>query len=301
MSNKTYYWLRLKVDFFRQREIKKLRKIAGGDTYTIIYLKMQLLSLKNEGLLFYEGTEESFEEQLSLEIDEDLDNVKITLSYLFSNNLIEEVKDNEFLLPKAKECMGKESSSAERVRKHRNKQAIEPVQGQTALQCNTNVTNCNKNVTTEIEKEKEIKIELDKEIEKKIEREKDKSLSSVVPSNIEVFKHLEKCGIVITTRLDGTQHSRLLELIAADIEIYGAQWVKDAADLAVTRGKYNLGYVEGILRNWKAEGREDKTQENKSYNKEPKPLRFNNFEPREYDYDSLEKKLLGWDKDDEEE
>ncbi len=24
---------------------------------------------------------------------------------------------------------------------------------------------------------------------------------------------------------------------------------------------------------------------------------FNNFEPREYDYDSLEKKLLGWDKD----
>ena len=25
------------------------------------------------------------------------------------------------------------------------------------------------------------------------------------------------------------------------------------------------------------------------------PLKFNNFEPREYDYDSLEKKLLGWD------
>ena len=25
---------------------------------------------------------------------------------------------------------------------------------------------------------------------------------------------------------------------------------------------------------------------------------FNNFEPRSYDYDSLEKKLLGWDNDD---
>ena len=26
------------------------------------------------------------------------------------------------------------------------------------------------------------------------------------------------------------------------------------------------------------------------------PLKFNNFKAREYDYDSLEKKLLGWDK-----
>lgn len=29
----------------------------------------------------------------------------------------------------------------------------------------------------------------------------------------------------------------------------------------------------------------------------PSPTKFNNFEPRQYDYDSLEKKLLGWDND----
>lgn len=28
-----------------------------------------------------------------------------------------------------------------------------------------------------------------------------------------------------------------------------------------------------------------------------KDLKFNNFEQRNYDYDDLEKKLLGWDKD----
>ena len=41
MTSKTkkYYWLKLKDDFFNSREIKKLRRIAGGDTYTIIYLK----------------------------------------------------------------------------------------------------------------------------------------------------------------------------------------------------------------------------------------------------------------------
>ena len=45
-GNKRYYWLKLMDDFFDSKRIKKLRKMAGGDTYTIIYLKMQLLSLK---------------------------------------------------------------------------------------------------------------------------------------------------------------------------------------------------------------------------------------------------------------
>lgn len=144
-----------------------------------------------------------------------------------------------------------------------------------------------------IDKTREEENRLDKDSVDKT-REENVSLS--------VFKHLEKCGIVITTRLDGSQYSRLLELIEADIELYGAQWVKDAADLAVTSGKYNLGYVEGILRNWKAEGREDKSKESKKtkFAPNPKTAGFNNFEPRDYDYDDLEKKLLGWDKDDEE-
>ena len=30
---KKYYWLRLKDDWFNSKVIKKLRKIAGGDTW----------------------------------------------------------------------------------------------------------------------------------------------------------------------------------------------------------------------------------------------------------------------------
>ena len=59
---KKFYWLKLSENFFRQPRIKKLRRIAGGDTYTIIYLKMQLLSLENEGKLYFEGVEETFAE-----------------------------------------------------------------------------------------------------------------------------------------------------------------------------------------------------------------------------------------------
>lgn len=82
MPVKRYYWLRLKDDFFKQKEIKKLRKIAGGDTYVIIYLKMQLLSIKNDGKLFFEGFEDDICEELALELDEDVENIKMTFMYL---------------------------------------------------------------------------------------------------------------------------------------------------------------------------------------------------------------------------
>lgn len=152
---KKFYWLKLKNNFFTDKRIKKLRKIAGGDTYTIIYLKLQLLSLENDGILIFEGVEPTFAEEMALEIDEDVDNVKITLSFLLQNGLIEETKDNEYMLVETVKNIGSESSSAERVRKFREKKTK-------ALQCNTDVTKCN----TEKEKENKSKeIELERELD----------------------------------------------------------------------------------------------------------------------------------------
>lgn len=168
---KKYYWLKLKDNFFNQKEVKKLRRIAGGDTYTIIYLKLQLLSIKKEGIIEFEGTEKDLAEQLSYEIDEDIDNIQITLSFLIANNLIEEISENNFLLTKVPDCIGKEGASAERVRRHRERKALEEkerkaLEKQKTLQCNADVTASNMLVTksnTEIEKEKEKNIEIEKE------------------------------------------------------------------------------------------------------------------------------------------
>lgn len=160
---KKYYWIKLKTDFFHQREVKKLRKIAGGDTYTIIYLKLQLLSAKQDGVIRFDGTEDNLIEQLELELDEDSSNIGITLAFLQANNLMEQINDTDFLLSKACDSIGKEGTSAERVRRHRNKQK--------ALHCNTNETNCN----TEIEIEKEIELYIeDKPKKEKLPRTKPK-------------------------------------------------------------------------------------------------------------------------------
>ena len=169
---KKYYWLKLKDNFFNQKEVKKLRRIAGGDTYTIIYLKMQLLSIKKDGIIEFEGTEKDLAEQLSYEIDENLDNIQVTLSFLKVNNLIEEISENNFLLTKVPDCIGKEGASAERVRRHRERKALlEKEKEQKMLQCNGEVTNSNNAViksNTEIEIEKEKEIEKDNNISKDI-------------------------------------------------------------------------------------------------------------------------------------
>ena len=157
---KKYYWLKLKNDFFKSKAMKKLRRIAGGDTYTIIYLKLQLLSLQDEGKLFFENIEDSFSEELALEIDEDPDNVRFTLLFLEQCGLLEYSSEDEIMLNEVPLCIGKESDSAERVRRYREKK------NQKALQCNGDVTTCN----TEKEKEKEKEKELEKELEKEVKR-----------------------------------------------------------------------------------------------------------------------------------
>lgn len=116
MAEKRYYWLKLKEDYFNSPKIKKLRKIAGGDTYTIIYLKMQLLSIRNQGIIEFEGIEPTLEEELALKLDEDVDNVKITLAYLNSQALYDINDDNQMFLPEASSNIGSEGQSAERKR-----------------------------------------------------------------------------------------------------------------------------------------------------------------------------------------
>lgn len=180
MSERKYYWLKLKSDFFAQKEIKKLRRIAGGDTYTIIYLKMQLRSLESDGKLFYEGVEDSFIDELALDIDEETENVKVTVIYLEKHGLLEKLETNDieqYLLVNVKNEISCETSSAARVRRHRAKQK--------SLQCNGDVTPMKQIVNGEKEIEKEIDIDKKKSIKENDDRE-----TPTLQERIEEFKNL---------------------------------------------------------------------------------------------------------------
>ena len=133
MAEKRYYWLKLKSDYFDSPKIKKLRRIAGGDTYTIIYLKMQLLSVSTGGVISFEGIEQNFEEELALKLDEQVEDVQLTLAYLKQQGLVEENEEN-YLFVEACNSIGSEGQSAERVRLFRERKTKK------ALQCNSDVT-----------------------------------------------------------------------------------------------------------------------------------------------------------------
>ena len=162
-ANKRYYWLKLPNGFFGQKEIKRLRKIAGGDTYTIIYLKMLLKSLSNNGVLYFDGVADDFIAELALDIDEEEENVAITVQYLTKQNILVALSEEEFLLTTCAEMVGSETASAARVRELRKRRKL--------LQCNAAVTDGN----TEIEKEKEKEIEIETDIEKEEEPEGNKA------------------------------------------------------------------------------------------------------------------------------
>lgn len=164
-ENKKYFWLKLYNDFFSSKRIKRLRSLAGGDTYTIIYLKMQLKALKDDGYLYFDGVMDEFAEELALDIDENPDDVRVTIQYLLRVGLMESSEDGkEYFLTYVQKCIGSEGASAQRMRELRARQKEQKVS-----QSDNTVTPALPPVTnsdTEIDKESEKDIE--KEIEKKI-------------------------------------------------------------------------------------------------------------------------------------
>ena len=156
-SGKRYFWLKLKEDFFTSKRIKKLRNMAGGDTYIIIYLKLQLKAMKQDGVIVFDHLEQNIADELALDLDENPDDIAATLIYLTSCGLCESSDNESFYFPYAVENVGSESSSAARVRAFRDKQK--------ALHGNEPVTHVKRIGNGEKEIEKEIEIEKEQEQE----------------------------------------------------------------------------------------------------------------------------------------
>jgi predicted phage replisome organizer len=170
VAEKRYYWLKLKEDFFASKRVKKLRQMAGGDTYLIIYLKLQLKAMKNDGVIKFDHLEDTIADELALDLDESADNVKVTLSYLIGCGLAETNAEASLLfLPYAVENVGSEGASAKRMRDARERSKLVDGQENVTL-CAQSATLCEHRygeIEKEIEKEKDIDINSAKKTEKK--------------------------------------------------------------------------------------------------------------------------------------
>ena len=140
-----------------------------------------------------------------------------------------------------------------------------------------------------------------------LEEDIDKERDIDIDINTKVF--IEKWNSLGLNKLINIKNKRLKSL-KARVKEYGIEKVMEAIDNInqsdFLKGKNDRGWQ--IDFDWLIKPNNFiKVLENKYKSNEPviqasknDGSSFNNFEPRQYDYEDLEKKLLGWDKDDEE-
>lgn len=226
LLGKKYFWLKLKDDFFNQKEIKMLRRVAGGDTYTIIYLKMLLLSLKNDGKIYYDGIAENMIEETALEIDEDIENVQITFTYLLKKGLIETVHEDEIEMTNIASMIGSETDAAVRKRRQRLKEKRDIVTEQSHLG------------------HIEIEIEKDIELEKELQLQQEEKITPVVivdDVNQAIDFYQQNFGVL---------NPYTTQQILDAVNTFNEEVVVKAMQIAIESNNRNYSYMRGILKNW---------------------------------------------------
>lgn len=226
--NRRYYWLQLKEDFFKSKEMKLMRKLPGGEELTIIYLKIMLASLPDEGKIYFEGLAEDLAEELALLIDEDTEAVRMALMFLSKKNLLTTSDNYQFTLEQVPEMIGSETASTRRSRKYRD--------GQKALQCNTDATKCNGDIEIDIDIEKDIELDLDQE-----------QKNAVGGENL-IFKKLKEAFGEMS--VNGT----MVEEVERLLKQYGQELVVLALNETILNAGKSLRYTMSILQRWDGQG-----------------------------------------------
>ena len=192
---KRYYWIKLSQNFFGLKEIKVLKKMENGSDYILFWQELLLASLdytdetQKTGLL-------SFKENIpwSQELMEDVFGYSreiITGAMTMFKNLgmITVTESGEMWANDIERLIGKESDSAERVRKHRAKIKL--------LEDNNVTCNVTSNVTSNVTENKKCNVEKEKDIETYKEEDKEKIEDIKIEYSEKVFLTEKQFNILI--------------------------------------------------------------------------------------------------------
>ena len=119
-KEKRYYFLKISKQFWRDKAIKKLRRLPGGDTYAIIVQEICLEALESDNRLYYDGIEDTFAQELALTLDEDPTAVQVAVDFLLSIGWMTREEEDAYYVPKSEELSG--SITSRGMRKQRQKE-----------------------------------------------------------------------------------------------------------------------------------------------------------------------------------
>ena len=122
-ENRKYYFLKLKEDFFDQREIVVLGGSKDGVLYVNILLKLYLKSLQHNGKLLLNEMTPLSAEMIALLTRHEMGTVERAMRAFMQLGLVEVLEDNTFYMPEIQEMTGKGSSEGERKARYRRQKA----------------------------------------------------------------------------------------------------------------------------------------------------------------------------------
>lgn len=264
-DNKKYYYIRIKEDFFEKEDIKILQSMDDGYLFSDILMKLYLKSLKDNGKLMFKDHIPYNAKMISTITNHSVAVVEKAIIIFKQLGLIEMLDNGAIFMLDIQNFIGKSSTEGDRKREFRKNIEKEKlkIKGQMSDKClleqqGSNVAIEPKGQMSDIRPpETETEIELEIELEIEQQLKRDFSKDEIL-SLIRFMKH----------------NSISVDVVVEKLEIVNSMKnVKNKVGSLIT----------AIRDDWKP-------------NKDTNISSFNNFEPREYDYDSLERKLLGWDK-----
>jgi predicted phage replisome organizer/uncharacterized phage protein (TIGR02220 family) len=151
-TEKKRYWLKLDKNFLKSSQMKVVKSMPNGKDYIIFYLSLMLESVETVGHLRFTALVPYNAEMLAAITDTNVDIVKSAIKIFCELGLMQIFDDGTIFLPQVPSITGKESESAERVRKYRER--IKQQDSVLALHCNSDVTKSNDNKEKDKDKER---------------------------------------------------------------------------------------------------------------------------------------------------
>lgn len=156
-KSKTFYWLKLKRDFFKRHDIKIIESMPNGKDYILFYLKLLCESVDHEGNLRFSDQIPYNEQMLSTITNTNVDVVRSAIKIFSELGMMDIMDDGTYFMREVQKMIGTAKQDEKTRESTRLRvQAYRERQKQGLLEKNrySNVT-CN----GEIEKDTEIEIE----------------------------------------------------------------------------------------------------------------------------------------------
>lgn len=284
-------WIKICSDIFDDEKILMIESLPNADNIIVIWFKLLCLAGKsnNSGVFLMNDKIAYSDEMLAAIFRRDVKIVRMALKTFQDFEMIEIINDTVTIPNWSKyQTLDAYEKKKERDRIYQqNRRKKQKLLAEKSKKSSDKSLDPSVDVATleeDIDKERDIDIDI----------------------NTKVF--IEKWNSLGLNKLINIKNKRLKSL-KARVKEYGIEKVMEAIDNInqsdFLRGKNDRGWQ--IDFDWLMKPNNFiKVLENKYKSNEPviqsknDGSNFNNFEPRQYDYEDLEKKLLGWDKDDEE-